>query len=157
MQELGASAQQAKDMIGRSIQVLASDHKQMNALPDFNMTFSSQRQAQGSSINEYQLGMTISQNSDQAKNEQTDESYQTQNRRLRMDYQSARQQAIYEYTWTRDESLRNVFEGGNLAASHYRIEERIEERIKGSDQSQLLGKTGSEQQREFKDRDDLYF
>ncbi|MFT4763241.1 MAG: hypothetical protein ACI9OH_000326 [Oleispira sp.] len=157
LQELGASAQQAKDIIGRSIQVLASDHKQMNALPDFNMTFSSQRQTQGSSINEYQLGMTISQNSDQAKNEQTDESYQTQNRRLRMDYQSARQQAIYEYTWTRDESLRNVFEGGNLAASHYRIEERIEERIKGSDQSQLLGETGSEQQREFKDRDDLYF
>jgi hypothetical protein len=153
LQELGASAQQAKDMIGRSIQVLASDHKQMNALPDFNMTFSSQRQTQDSSINEYQLGMTISQNSDQAKNEQTDESYQTQNRRLRMDYQSARQQAIYEYTWTRDESLRNVFEGGNLAASHYRIEERIEEKVR----SQLLGNTGSEKQREFKDRDDHYF
>lgn len=164
LQQLGASAQQAKDVIGHSIQVLASEHKQsqpsatsqqkqMNALPDFNMSFSSQRQTQGSSLNEYQLGMTISQNSDQSKNEQTDESYQTQNRRLRMDYQSARRQAIYEYTWTRDESIRNVFDGGNLAASHYRIEEKIEEKIR----SQLLGESGSEKQLEYKDRDDLYF
>ena len=149
LQQLGASAQQAKEVIGRSIQILASEHKQMNALPDFNMSFSSQRQTQGSSLNEYQLGMTISQNSDQAKNDQTDESYQTQNRRLRMDYQSARQQAIYEYTWTRDESIRNVFENGNLASSHYKIEERI--------QSQLLGDIGSENQLEYKDRDDQYF
>ncbi|MBL4796813.1 MAG: hypothetical protein JKY50_05335 [Oleispira sp.] len=149
LQQLGASAQQAKEVIGRSIQILASEHKQMNALPDFNMSFSSQRQTQGSSLNEYQLGMTISQNSDQGKNDQTDESYQTQNRRLRMDYQSARQQAIYEYTWTRDESIRNVFEGGNLASTHYRIEERI--------QSQLLGEIGSENQLEYKDRDDQYF
>ena len=160
LQQLGASAQQAKDVIGRSIQVLASEHKQnqsaeinqqkqMNALPDFNMSFSSQRKTQGSSLNEYQLGMTISQNSDQAKNDQTDESYQTQNRRLRMDYQSARQQAIYEYTWTRDESIRNVFESGSLASSHYKIEERI--------QSQLLGEIGSENQLEYKDRDDQYF
>ena len=160
LQQLGASAQQAKDVIGRSIQVLASEHKQnqsaginqqkqMNGLPDFNMSFSSQRKTQGSSLNEYQLGMTISQNSDQGKNDQTDESYQTQNRRLRMDYQSARQQAIYEYTWTRDESIRNVFENGSLASSHYKIEERI--------QSQLLGDIGSENQLEYKDRDDQYF
>ncbi len=160
LQELGASAQQAKEVIGRSIQVLASEHKQnqspginqqkqMNGLPDFNMSFSSQRQTQGSNSNEYQLGMTISQNSDQAKNEETNESYQTQNRRLKMDYQSARQQAIYEYTWTRDESIRNVFENGSLAASHYRIEERIE--------SQLLGDPDSTKQLEYKDRDDQYF
>lgn len=160
LQELGASAQQVKDVIGRSIQVLASDYKQgqspershqkqMNALPDFNMNFSSQRQTQGSSINEYKLGMTISQNSDQAKNEQTDESYQTQNRCLQVDYQSARQHAIYEYTWTRDESIRNVFEGGNLAATHYRIEEKIH--------SQLLGDDDSGTQLEYKDRDDDYF
>jgi hypothetical protein len=164
LQELGASAQQAKDVIGRSIQVLASEHKQsqppertqqkqMNALPDFNMSFSSQRKTQGSANNEYQLNMGISQNSDQAKNEQTDERYQTQNRRLRMDYQSARQQAIYEYTWTRDESIRNVFEGGNLAASHYRIEEQVEEKVR----SQLLGDIGSNKQLEYKDRDDHYF
>ena len=149
LQELGASAQQAKEVIGRSIQVLASEQKQMNGLPDFNMKFSSQRQIQGSSLNEYQLGMTISQNSDQSKGEETNKSYQTQNRRLKMDYQSARQQAIYEYTWSRDESIRNVFENGNLAASHYRIEERIE--------SQLLGDPDSTKQLEYKDRDDHSF
>jgi hypothetical protein len=160
LQQLGTSAQQAKEVIGRSIQVLASEHKQsqsperaqqkqMNALPDFNMRFSSQRKTQGSANNEYQLGMTITQNSDQAKNVQKDESYQTQNRRLRMDYQSARQQAIYEYTWTRDESIRNVFEGGNIASSHYKVEERI--------QSQILGEVGSEKQLEYKDRDDQYY
>mgnify|MGYP000423023223 CR=1 FL=1 len=125
----------------------------MNGLPDFNMNFSSQRQVQGSNSNEYQLGMTISQNSDQAKNEETNESYQTQNRRLKMDYQPARQQAIYEYTWTRDESIRNVFEDGALAASHYRIEERVTEKIR----SQLEGAAGSEQHLEYKDRDDFDF
>lgn len=160
LQELGVSSQQATELIGRSIQVLASEHKangapqlsqqkQMNALPDFNMHFSSQRQIQGSDQGEYQLGMTISQNSDQAKSEGKDESYQTQNRRLRMDYQSARQQAIYEYTWTRDESIRNTFTGGSLAASHYRIEEQV--------QSQLLGVAGSANQLESKDREDKYF
>lgn len=56
-----------------------------------------------------------------------------------MDYQSARQQAIYEYTWTRDESIRNVFEGANLAASHDRIEEPVEVKVR----SQLLGKAGA--------------
>lgn len=163
LQKLGASAQQAKEVIGRSIQVLASEHKQnqspglsqqkqMNGLPDFNMKFSSQRQVQGSNSNEYQLGMSISQNSDQAKNEETNKSYQTQNRRLKMDYQSARQQAIYEYTWTRDESIRNVFENASLAASHYKIEEHIEERIR----SELLGDSDSTKQVEYKDRDDQY-
>jgi hypothetical protein len=105
LQELGASGQQAKEFIGRSIQVLASDHlakksgneqKNMNALPDFNMSFSSQRQTLGSTQNEYQLDMSISQNSDQALSEDKDTSYQSQNRRLRIDYQSARQQAVYE-------------------------------------------------------------
>jgi hypothetical protein len=162
LQELGASAQQAKDIIGRSIQVLAGDHiaqqnteqqKQMNGLPDFNMNFSSQRTTLGSANNEYQLDMTVSQNSDQAKSEKENESYQTQNRRLRMDYQSSRQQAIYEYTWTRDESIRNVFEDGVLAASHYRIEERIEERVKEGGQSQLLGGIDSERQYEYKNRE----
>jgi hypothetical protein len=154
LQELGASGAQAKEFIGRSIQVLASDHlakktvteqKQMNALPDFNMSFSSQRQTLGSTQNEYQLDMSISQNSDQALGED-DKSYQTQNRRLRMDYQSARQQAVYEYTWTRDESLRNVFEKGSLASTHYRIEERI--------QSQLLGDPSTGEAVEYKNRDD---
>ena len=121
----------------------------MNALPDFNMHFSSQRQIQGSDQGEYQLGMTISQSSDQAKSEGEDESYQTQNRRLRMDYQSARQQAIYEYTWTRNESIRNTFTSGSLAANHYRIEERI--------QSQMLGDANSANQLEFKDREDTYY
>jgi hypothetical protein len=65
-----------------------------------------------------------------------------------MDYQSARQQAVYEYTWTRDESLRNVFEEGSLTSSHYRIEERI--------QSQLLGEPNSDKALGFKDRDDYY-
>jgi hypothetical protein len=164
LQELGASAQQAKEFIGRSIKVLASDitqgnqqnqpvsqQKQMNALPDFKMDFSSQRKTLGSSQsgstqNEYQLNMAISQNSDQAHNAQKDESYQTQNRRLRMDYQSSRQQAVYEYTWTRDESIRNVFESGSLASTHYRIEERI--------QSQLLGENGNSEALEYKDRED---
>jgi hypothetical protein len=154
LQELGAGGAQAKEFIGRSIQVLASDHlakktgseqKQMNALPDFNMSFSSQRQTLGSTQNEYQLDMSISQNSDQALGED-DKSYQTQNRRLRMDYQSARQQAVYEYTWTRDESLRNVFEKGSLASTHYRIEERI--------QSQLLGDPSTGEAVEYKNRDD---
>lgn len=158
LQELGASGQQAKEFIGRSIQVLASDHlakkttseqKQMNALPDFNMSFSSQRQTLGSTQNEYQLDMSISQNSDQALSEDKDKSYQSQNRRLRMDYQSARQQAVYEYTWTRDESLRNVFEKGGLASTHYRIEERI--------QSQLLGDPSADEAVEYKNRDDNYF
>jgi hypothetical protein len=160
LQEIGVSSQQATELIGRSIQALASEHKsngapqlsqqkQMNALPDFNMHFSSQRQIQGSDQGEYQLGMTISQSSDQAKSEGEDESYQTQNRRLRMDYQSARQQAIYEYTWTRDESIRNTFTSGSLAANHYRIEERI--------QSQLLGDANSANQLEFKDREDTYY
>lgn len=159
LQELGASAQQAKDVIGRSIQVLASEHhsqqnrgqqKQMNALPDFNMNFSSQRTALGSESNEYQLNMSISQNSDQANSEEDDKSYQTQNRRLRMDYQSLRQQAVYEYTWTRDESIRNVFESGNLATSHYRIEERIKENL----QSQLIDGEGDEQQMEYINREE---
>jgi hypothetical protein len=158
LQELGASGQQAKEFIGRSIQVLASDHlakksgneqKNMNALPDFNMSFSSQRQTLGSTQNEYQLDMSISQNSDQALSEDKDTSYQSQNRRLRMDYQSARQQAVYEYTWTRDESLRNVFEKGGLASTHYRIEESI--------QSQLLGDPSSGEAVEYKNRDDNYF
>jgi len=158
LQELGASGQQAKEFIGRSIQVLASEHlakkttneqKQMNALPDFNMSFSSQRQTLGSTQNEYQLDMSISQNSDQALSEDKDKSYQSQNRRLRMDYQSARQQAVYEYTWTRDESLRNVFEKGGLASTHYRIEERI--------QSQLLGDPSADEAIEYKNRDDNYF
>lgn len=158
LQELGASAQQAKDVIGRSIQVLASEHhsqqnrgqqKQMNALPDFNMNFSSQRTALGSESNEYQLNMSISQNSDQANSEEDNKSYQTQNRRLRMDYQSLRQQAVYEYTWTRDESIRNVFESGNLATSHYRIEERIKENL----QSQLIDGEGDEQQMEYINRE----
>ena len=153
LQELGASAQQAKEVIGRSIQVLASEQKQMNGLPDFNMKFSSQRQIQGSSLNEYQLGMTISQNSDQSKGEETNKSYQTQNRRLKMDYQSARQQAIYEYTWTRDESIRNVFENASLTASHYKIEEHIEERVR----SELLGDSDSTKQVEYKDREDQYY
>ena len=155
LKQLGANSQQAKEFIGRSIQVLASDYnspsprsqqKQMNALPDFNMTFSSQRLTQGASQNQYQLNMSISQNSDQAINEEESKSYQTQNRRLRMDYQSARQQAIYEYTWTRDESLRNVFEEGRLTSSHYKIEERI--------QSQLLGDPNSDKALEYKDRVD---
>jgi len=159
LQELGASAQQAKDVIGRSIQVLASEHhsqqnrgqqKQMNALPDFNMNFSSQRTALGSESNEYQLNMSISQNSDQANSEEDNKSYQTQNRRLRMDYQSLRQQAVYEYTWTRDESIRNVFESGNLATSHYRIEERIKENL----QSQLIDGEGDEQQMEYINREE---
>ncbi len=159
LQELGASAQQAKDVIGRSIQVLASEHhsqqnrgqqKQMNALPDFNMNFSSQRTALGSEGNEYQLNMSISQNSDQANSEEDNKSYQTQNRRLRMDYQSLRQQAVYEYTWTRDESIRNVFESGNLATSHYRIEERIKENL----QSQLIDGEGDEQQMEYINREE---
>jgi hypothetical protein len=115
------------------------------------MDFSSQRKTLGSSQsgstqNEYQLNMAISQNSDQAHNAQKDESYQTQNRRLRMDYQSSRQQAVYEYTWTRDESIRNVFESGSLASTHYRIEERI--------QSQLLGENGNSEALEYKDRED---
>jgi len=160
LQNLGASGRQAKEFIGRSIQVLASDHsinnqaqksnqqKQMNALPDFNMTFSSERQTSNTANNDYQLNMSISQNSDQAIGED-DKSYQSQNRRLRMDYQSARQQAVYEYTWTRDESLRNVFEKGGLASTHYRIEERI--------QSQLLGDSSSGEALEYKERDDDYY
>ena len=163
LQELGASADQAMAVIGRSIQLLVSDYKSefpsrnnqqkhMNALPNFNINFSSQRQTQSSTFNEYQLDMSISQNSDQAKSEQEDKSYQTQNRRLRMDYTSVRQQAVYEYTWTRDESIRNVFEHSNVAVSRYRIEEKIEE----STRSQLLGEAGSKKQYEYKDRDDVY-
>jgi len=153
LQELGASGQQAKEFIGRSIQVLASDHqiqkgshqqKQMNALPDFNMSFSSERKVSGLANNDYQLDMSISQNSDQAMGGD-DKSYQTQNRRLRMDYQSARQQAVYEYTWTRDESLRNAFEKGSLASTNYQIEERI--------QSQILGDPSADEAVEYKNRD----
>lgn len=164
LQQLGASSEEAKTFIGRSIKVLASDYvgqsaggnitgsqatnqqRQMNGLPDFNMLFSSERKVLG--VGEaYQFDMKISQNTDQAISHEDDKSYQTQNRRLQMGYQSARQQAIYEYTWTRDESLRNVFESGSLAATHYRLNERI--------QSREFGDVGSAKATEIKDRRDI--
>lgn len=152
LQELGASAQQAKDVIGRSIKVLASEQRQMNGLPDFTMNFSSQRTALGTSDSEYQLDMDISQVSDQASSADKSETYQTQNRHLMMNYQSARQKAVYEYTWTRDESLRNVFEGGNLASSHYRVEEQVQAKILGD--SSGSRRFEEEQQVSYRDRED---
>lgn len=166
LQELGASAQQAKDFIGRSIKVLASEHKgqgansslgqqrEMNGLPDFKMAFTSQRTNRNAPNNEYQLKMDISQVSNQTKHSQKDETYQTQNRRLRMDYQSARQKAVYEYTWIRDESIRNVFERGSLASSHYRIEEEVLGKVVGDAGSANKDKTIQSQ---FSDREDKKF
>lgn len=153
LQELGASAEQAQDFVGHSIKVLAGgarQEKQMNALADFNMSFSSQRQSKQlqstADVHSYQLNMMVSQNSDQGNIEQKDQSYQVQNRRLRMNYQSNYQQAVYEYTWTRDESIRNVYDKGRLASSHYRLQENI--------QSQLLHDVNSLEMSENKERED---
>lgn len=157
LQDLGASAQQAKDVIGRSIRVLASEfeshnssaslnsQEKMNGLPDFTMAFSSQRKSVASIGSAYQLNMNVSQISHQLSSPERDESYQTQNRRLKMDYQTLNQKAIYEYTWMRDESLRNIFDGGKLSSSHYRIDEKVETK----------GRTEGGQKLSYQDRNDI--
>lgn len=167
LQELGASSQDAKTFIGRSIKVLADDYKgqehsglgyqqrQMNGLPDFTMAFTSERVSRGATNNEYQLSMDISQASDEGRHPYKDESYQTQNRRLRMDYQSAQQKAIYEYTWTRDESIRNVFEGGSLASNHYRINDQI--RVSLVDNIDGDRKVRSDESASFQERKDTEY
>jgi len=157
LEELGASAQQAQKLVGQSIKVLATDKAQQindrsaNGLPDFNAEFSSSRSVRGAEQADldYDLALNISQLSRQSKNSQTEQVSETQNRRLRMEYESVRQQAVYEYTWTRDESIRNVFEKGQLQSSHYRIEELSLGQVKG-DQSAEVNRFA------YKDSDDVY-
>lgn len=143
LQQLGASAEQSRQFIGRSINVLANEHKASN-LADFKADFSSQRhiRGQGEANGNYELALQISQLSHSSYDQGSDSTLTSQNRRLRLEYESAERQAIFEYTWVRDESLREVKQQGQLQSSHYRLDELIQARtLDGSKNTGLHSST----------------
>lgn len=126
LQDLGASARDSRDFLGKAIRANVSE-KAINGLPDFNGEFSSQRHIRGqaSSDENYELAMQIRQISHSAYDEESESNLSSQNRSLKMQYESAQRQAVYNYLWTRDESVREVHQKGQLQSSHYRLDEVI--------------------------------
>lgn len=160
LQQLGASAQQSKQFIGRSISVLAAEN-QSNSLPDFKADFSSQRhiKGQGEANGNYELALQISQLTHSNYDQGSDSTLSSQNRRLRLEYESAERQAVVEYTWVRDESLREVSRQGQLQSSHYRLEELIQAQARAADNTAAgLAESppGGEQTVENSVREDRY-
>lgn len=126
LQDLGASARDSRNFLGKAIRANVSE-KAMNGLPDFNGEFSSQRHIRGqaSSDENYELAMQIRQVSHSAYDDESESHLSSQNRSLKMQYESARRQAVFNYLWVRNESIRDVHQKGQLQSSHYRLDEVI--------------------------------
>ena len=143
LQELGASLADTRRFIASGVKSLVADNLtlhpdqgeqlQLNGLASFNARFSSQRYQQGvaQAGNEFSFNMTMSQRNFIAYDAASDTRQDVQNRRLRVEYESAQRQAVMEYLWTRDESVRTVYRDNVLDSSHYRREEETQKQYIG--------------------------
>jgi hypothetical protein len=151
LQDLGASPQHSKKMVGRAINALASksasnlydestasnnmpgktvetgsqntDQSRVNALPDFKAHFASKREGNGNAhaSGSYNLSMEISQQTHTMQGATKDDSTQSQFRRLLLEYESQGNKQQYEYNWMHDESVINRYKNGSLEHAYSRV------------------------------------
>ncbi|MFY0641875.1 MAG: hypothetical protein JXR16_12565 [Bermanella sp.] len=141
LQNLGASAQTSKNLVGQTIRALShqassvqnmpgvavqkGDHSasKMNGLSDFKADFASKRDVKGSenAQGEYNLTMAISQISRSFQGANDDTTNQTQFRRLLLEYESQGEKQSYEYNWKHDEAVINRLVNGKLEKAYFKV------------------------------------
>jgi hypothetical protein len=141
LQDLGASSQASKNLVGQTIRALShqassvknmpgvavqeGDHSasKMNGLSDFKADFASKRDVKGSvnARGEYNLTMAVSQISRSFQGANDDITNQTQFRRLLLEYDSQGEKQSYEYNWKHDEAVINRLVNGKLEKAYFKV------------------------------------
>ncbi len=151
LQNLGASADDSKRFIGRTINALSAktpdNHEQninnmpgqqvasgsdnssgagrTNALPDFKAHFASKRSAHGNSNanGSCNLSMEVSQSSNTLQGATQNDTTQIQFRRLLLEYESQGEKQKYEYQWQHNEFVVDRYNQGLLQHGYFKIED----------------------------------
>lgn len=141
LQNMGASAQGSKTLVGQTIRAFSHQASSsqnmpgvavqegdkrastMNGLSDFKADFSSKRDVSGSvnARGEYKLAMAISQISRTFQGANDDVTNQTQFRRLLLEYESQGEKQSYEYNWKHDETVMNRLVNGVLEQTYFKV------------------------------------
>lgn len=168
LQELGVSVADARRFISDGVKTLVADgrvnghynnglpeQKQLNGLASFNAQFSSQRYQKGVAMTdrEFSFNMSMSQRNFVAYDPELGTRQDVQNRRLRVEYESTQRQAVMEYLWTRDESVRTVYKDSSLSSSHYRVDDTRDVKVVGIEPQTI----GADDSNAYSNRDDRYF
>lgn len=134
LEDIGASRDQAQGVVGRTLSAL-SQHTQTQpmssgslSMPDFDAAFTSNRKKDAREMGPgtYQLTISLSQQSRESSDADSDAQYLSQQRALEMSYRTATEEQTLSLNWSSEESQRYKLTNGQINSSGRQREELLE-------------------------------